>query len=51
MKTGAAKKAPKKGTVEPKGTARKGVAKKAAPGKTGDTRRARSKKPSSPRGR
>jgi hypothetical protein len=50
-KVGAASPAPKKGTIEPKGTARPGAAAKSRPGKAGGARKAQSKKPSTPRGR
>jgi hypothetical protein len=48
---GAMKRAPKKGTVEPKGTAAPGAAKKTRTGKAGYGRKVASKKPSTPRGR
>jgi hypothetical protein len=47
---GAAKPAPKKGGVPPKGMARDGASAKSAPGKSGVAERA-GKKPSSERGR
>jgi hypothetical protein len=46
VKTGAAKRAPKKGEVPARGTRRKGTSQKTRPGKTGEVRAARSKKPS-----
>ncbi|MDQ4079450.1 MAG: hypothetical protein M3125_01720 [Gemmatimonadota bacterium] len=42
--TGAATMAPKKGTLEPKGTRRPGVARKMRPGKTGGGRPVRARK-------
>src|SRR5687767_468046 len=48
---GAAGVAPKKRTVEPKGTKRPGAGKKTRPGKGVARRKVKSKKPSTPRGR
>ena len=45
VRTGAAKRAPKKGDVPLKGTARPGASRKTRPAKAGGARKARSRKP------